>query len=174
MTITTTTRTIGHATLTAPDIAPSKSAAFSPYLHRWMRAKAHFYKGGGVLQAVYRVKPDTQLSRKIGVGTLMIGYAEDPDEQGFIGIRLMSVLCNGVKAGDFYYIGIAPMLEVVEGFWDQYLKVGRCAIDPDHLESFMADRYSMDSDTRTCLWCGAKHERVMTPRTVFDESWNPL
>jgi hypothetical protein len=172
--MTTTTRIIGHARLTVKQLDPAKSASFSPNLHRWMRAKANFYKDGGVLQTVYRVKPDTSLARDIGVDTLMIGFAEDPAEKGFVGVRLMSVLCQGVKAGSFYYIGMARMLEEIEGFWDQYLKVGRCAIDPTHKEGFMADRYTMDSDTRTCLWCGAKHERVQTPRTVFDESWNSL
>ncbi|MYM92676.1 hypothetical protein [Duganella vulcania] len=169
--MTTTTRAVGHATLTLKQLAPSVSAAFSPNLHSWMRAKAHFYKGGGVLQTVYRVKPDTKLAKEFGAGTLMIGFPEDPTEKGFVGVRLMSVLCQGTKAGDYYYLGMAPMLEEVEGFWDQYLKVGRCAIDPEHKEGFMADRYSMDGDVRTCRWCGAKHERVLTPRTVFDETW---
>ena len=172
--MTTATRFIGHKTLTLRQIDPTKSASFSPNLHRWMRAKGHFFKDGGVLQTVYRVLPDTRLAREIGAGTLMLGYAEDPTEKGFVGIRLMAALCQGVKAGSFYHIGVAPMLEEVVGFWDAYLKVGRCAIDPAHKEGFMGDRYSMDGDTRTCLWCGSKHERVMTPRTVFDESWNPL
>lgn len=169
-----TTRAIGHLTLTLKQLAPSVSASFSPNLHRWMREKAHFYKGGGVLQTVYRIKSNTSLAKDFGADTLMIGYPDSPDENGFSGIRLMAALCNGSKAGRFYYIGIATMLEEVEGFWDNYLKVGRCAIDPAHRESFMADRYTLDGDTRMCLWCGAKHERVMTPRTVFDESWNSL
>lgn len=172
--MTTTTRIIGHDTLTIKQLAPSQSASFSPNLYRWMRTKAHFYKGGGVLQTVYRIKPDTSLANNFGAGTLMIGYPDSPDECGFSGIRLMAALCNGAKAGSFYYIGIATMLEEVKGFWDAYLQVGRCAIDPTHKEGFMADRYKMDGDTRTCLWCGVKHEQVMTPRTVFDESWNSL
>lgn len=169
--MTATTQTRGHATLALKDIAPSKSASFSPNLHSWMRAKAHFDKSGGVLQTVYRVKPDTSLAKEIGADTLMIGYPESRDENGFIGIRLISALCQGAKAGSFYYIGMASMLEEVSGFWDQYLKVGRCAIDPSHKEHFQGNRYSMEGDSRTCIWCGAKHERVMTPRTVFDESW---
>lgn len=173
--MTTTTRAIGHATLTLKRLAPSVSAAFSPSLHSWMRAKAHFYKDGGVLETVYRVKPNTKLAQEYGAGTLMLGYPGDSgNDKGFCGIRLMAVLCQGPKAGSFYYLGMTPMLEEVEGFWDAYLKIGRCAIDPEHKEGFMGDRYSMDSDVRTCRWCGTKHERVLTPRTVFDESWNPV
>ncbi|WP_227742200.1 hypothetical protein [Janthinobacterium sp. HH102] len=159
--------------MTLKQLAPSVSSSFSPNLHRWMRKKAHFYTDGGVLQTVYRVKPDTVLASEIGAGTLMIGYPDSPGESGFSGVRLMSVLCLGVEARSFYHIGMASMLDEVEGFWGNYLTVGRCAIDPTHKEGF-ADRYSMDGDTRTCLWCGAKHERVMTPRTVFDESWNSI
>lgn len=171
----TVTRKIGHATLKLAQISPEKSAAYSPNLHRWMRVKAHFYKGGGVLQTVYRVKPGTSLAKEMGAGTLMIGYPGDSgDEQGFVGIRLMAALCHGAKAGSFYYIGMTNLLEEVEGFWEQYLKVGRCAIDPAHQEHFMGDRYSMDGDIRTCLWCGAKHERKLTSRTVFDESWESV
>lgn len=105
----------------------------------------------------------------------MIGYPGVAGvDQGFVGVRLMAVLCQGGKAGSFYYLGMTPMLEEVKGFWDAYLKIGRCAIDPAHKEGFMGDRYSSEGDTRTCLWCGAKHERVITPRTVFGESWNPV
>lgn len=171
--MTTTTRPTGHKSLTLKQLAPAQSASFSPNLYRWMQTKAHFYRAGGVLQTVYRVKPNTQLAKEYGAGTLMIGYPGDAGgDQGFVGVRLMAVLCNGVKAGSFYYIGMTPMLEEVEGFWDAYLTIGRCAIDPAHKEGFMADRYSVDGDTRIFLWCGAKHERAMTPRTVFDESWN--
>ena len=163
----TTTRIIGHTTLTLKQIAPSVSDAFSPNLHRWMRNKAHFYKGGGVRQTVYRVKPGTKLSKDIGADTLMIGYPERSYEYGFIGVRLISALCEGARAGSFYYMGMAAMLEEVEGFWDQYLKVGRCAIDPSHKEHFQDDRYSMEGETRTCLWCGAKPSLFAKDQSVF-------
>lgn len=167
-----TTREIGHRTLRLKQLVPSLSPAFSPNLYYWMRKKAHFYKDGGVLQTVFRVKPETRLAKELGAGTLMIGYADaDGDDNGFVGIRMMEALCLGAEAGSFYYIGMAKMLEEVDEFWEQYLKIGRCAIDPAHKESFLGERYSMDGNTRSCTWCGAKHERVMTPRTVFDESW---
>ncbi|WP_199031425.1 hypothetical protein [Ralstonia sp. ASV6] len=43
----------------------------------------------------------------------------------------------------------------VEGFWDRYLKVGRCAIDPEHQEHFLGgDRYLHNGSSQICLWCG--------------------
>lgn len=170
--MTTTTRIIGHATLLIKQLAPAKSASFSPNLYRWMRAKAHFYKGGGVLETVYRVKPNTQLAKEYGAGTLLIGYPGDAgSDQGFAGVLLMSVLCQGVMAGSFYYLGMTPMLEEVEGFWDTYLKIGRCAIDPAHQEHFHSTRFREHDDGRECLWCGHHQRKVITPRVVHDTTW---
>jgi hypothetical protein len=170
--MTTTTRPIGHKTLTLKQLVPARSASFSPNLYRWMKTMAHFYGGGGVLQTVYRVKPDTQLAQEYGAGTLMIGYPGDAgDDQGFVGVRLMAVLCQGVKADSFYYLGMTSMLEEVEGFWDAYLKIGRCAIDPAHQEHFQADRFHEHADGRECLWCGHQQRKVVTPRVVHDTAW---
>jgi hypothetical protein len=170
--MTTTFRPLGHKTLTLKQLAPAKSASFSPNLYRWMRAKAHFYGDGGVLQTVYRVKPDTQLAQEYGAGTLMIGYPGDSgSDQGFVGVRLMAVLCQGVMADSFYYLGMTPMLEEVDGFWDTYLKIGRCAIDPAHLEHFQSDRFREHVNGRECLWCGHLQRKVVTSRVVHDTAW---
>lgn len=43
-------------------------------------------------------------------------------------------------------------LELVDGFGDRYLEVGRCAIDAENKEHFVGgDRYALDGETRTCL-----------------------
>lgn len=167
---------VAHTTLTLSQICPTKSAAFSPNLHKWMRRHAHFFKEGGVMDTVFRVRPEGKLAESFGPGTLLIGqaYAQYKGDADFSGVRLMAALCQGADAGRFCYIGAMNGLEELKGFWDGYLKVGRCAIDPEHREHFMGDRFRMDGDTRTCLWCGAKHERVLTPRTVFDESWQSV
>lgn len=66
-------------------------------------------------------------------------------------------------------------LQLVDGFWIRYLEIGRCAIDADHAEQFSAgDRYTLDGDVRTCLWCGAKHQWTIVPRVVHDETWAVL
>lgn len=165
---------VGHKTLRLRDIDPHRSPAFSPNLHAWMRSKAHFYREGGVAESVFRVKPDTQAAVQFGAGTLFIGYPMNghPGDTDFSGARLMQVLCNGTKAGRWCFAGIAPDLEEVEGVWGRYLHVGRCAIDPGHHEHFSGgERYRFEGALRTCLWCGATHTRVLTPRTVMDESW---
>lgn len=168
------TSPVGHKTLHLLALAPKLSPAFSPNLYRWMRETAHFYKDGGVAEAVYRVVANTKAAESFGAGTLLIGYPLNGylGDTDFSGIRLMAVLCQGAKAGRWCIAGIAPDLELVEGFWDHYLTAGRCAVDSEHQEHFIGgERYRIDGDARTCLWCGVTHKRVLTPRTVMDESW---
>lgn len=168
---------IGHKTLQLRDLMPSKSAAFSPNFYRWMKSKAHFYRDGGVAESVYRVKPGSRTAESFGADTLMIGYPYDayPGDADFSGMRLMAVLCNGSKADRACYPNIFPDLVLLEGFWDRYLQVGRCVIDPEHHEHFMGgDRYQEGGDQRTCLWCGVVQAKVSTPRTVVDVSWAPV
>lgn len=172
--MTTLTNPVGHPTMLLKDIAPAISAAFSPNLHRWMKSRGHAYKDGGVAETVYRVLPNSRLAKEFGAGTLMIGcpYGQYEGDTDFSGSMLMAVLCNGSKATRYCYVGAMHSLEVVEGFWDSYLKVGRCAIDPEHKEHFHGgERYSVACEVRTCLWCGVQHQKIITMRTVFDESW---
>lgn len=148
---------VGHPTLMIKNIAPSISPAFSPNLYRWLKAYGHAYDDGGVAETVYRVVPDTRLAKEFGASALFIGcpYEQYEGDTDFSGSLLISVLCNGSQAKRFCYAGAAPSLVQVEGFWDNYLSIGRCAIDTEHNEHFYSvDRYIGDSLKRTCLWCG--------------------
>lgn len=163
---------LGHKTLRLRQLQPKPSLAFSPNLYRWMRSSAHFYTDGGVAEAVYRVKAGSPAASYLGAGTLMIGYPMNgyPDDKDFSGARMIGVLCNGSAERRACFANLAPDLELVDGFWDRYLAVGRCAIDPDHQEHFMGgERFQEGASLRTCLWCGAQQQRVF--RTVQVESW---
>lgn len=166
--------TVGHKTLRLRDLNPEKSDSYSTNLYRWMTAHAHFFTDGGVLDSVYRVKPGTRTEESFGAGTLMLGYPINghPGDTDFSGIRLTSALCNGRYAGSWCFAGMAPDLTPVVGFWDNYLLVGRCAIDPMHSVYFSGkERYLTEGNKRKCLWCGCCQTKVVTPRTVYDESW---
>lgn len=161
---------IGHKTLRLRDLSPERSCSFSPNLYRWMKRRAHFYLDGGVAEGVYRVKPGTSSAEHFGAGTLMIGWPINgyPGDTDFSGVRLMQALCIGSKAIRACYSNMAPDLEPVEGFWDRYLQVGRCAIDPEHQEHFAGtDRFVEKDDTRKCIWCGHQQRQVATPSTVY-------
>jgi len=165
---------VGHSTLTIKQLAPGVSASFSPNLYRWMKSCGHAYQDGGVAEAVFRVLPGTRLANEYGAGSLMIGcaYNQYEGDMDFSGSLLIAVLCNGAKAPRYCLPGAVIMLEKVEGFWDRYLLVGRCAIDSDHKDHFCGnERYSVEGDVRTCLWCGEQHQKVVTSRIVVDESW---
>lgn len=157
---------VGHPTMRLRNIEPGRRPGFSPNLYRYLKSHGHFFRDGGVLDCAYRVTAGTRLAECCGAGTMMIGYMYDGD---FIGSRIMSALCNGAQAERFCYPAGA---EVIPGFWDMYLKVGRCAIDPAHTEQFSGgDRFEVSGDERVCRWCGAVQHRVVKPRIVFDEFW---
>lgn len=158
---------IGHRRLRSNSISPQQSPSFSPNLFKYLKANGHFFEDGGILEDLFVAVEGTEAAEFFGVGTLLIGYI---DEACFIGSRIGAALSQGNKAPKHAYL-CTEGLQRVDGFWDNYLKIGRCAIDPEHKIHFMGDRFSMNQDTRTCLWCGATHERVLTPRTVFDETW---
>jgi len=162
------------ATMTLQAIAPNHIASFSPNLYAWMKVHGHFYREGGVLHGVWCVRAQTPASKYLGESTLLLGYAtaEHAQDSDFVGVRLIAALARGAKAEGMFYPGLASDIEPIPDFWEKYLEVGRCAIDPAHSEHFVgSDRFVADGDIRTCLWCGAKQRRVLVPRVVHDESW---
>jgi hypothetical protein len=149
---------------------PSCSPSFSRNLHRWLKE----FRRDGIPNHVYRVTEDSKLAEKFGAGELMIGFAMSgaPDDADFCGARLSMVLCEGEKAQCWCFPGTMSSLVMVPDFWANYLRVGRCAIDPAHETYFSgAARFDEQADTRTCLWCGAKQHKQRTQRIVYDEIW---
>lgn len=135
----------------AKDIAPARGAKYSPNLYKWLtkRDKKHRIETSTVFRA-----PD---------GSLWIGMI---DENIFlIGSRLMAVLCHGAKAETMAYPlnKIGPLEEMTD-FWDRYMAVGRCAIDPKHERYFVGQetRWLVEGETRRCLWCGNARQRQET------------
>lgn len=156
--------------LTLKAIHPSLSPAFSPNLHSWMRGKRKLFENGAVDVTVFRIKAGSLFAERYGdypAATLMIGYVHDGD---FVGARLMRVLGVGNEASSACFVGCGDSMEVLPDFWQNYRRIGRCAIDPDHEISFHGDRYQVAGEIRECLWCAARHQietqTVMVPKTV--------
>ncbi len=99
-----------------------------------------------------------------GYPHIYIGYGFDGDIIGakLLGGQILSdgartkvwSICGGVRAG-------APLLKL-DNFWDHYLKVGRCAIDPTHDIRFQCGdrRFEFSNigsiEQRVCRWCGLR------------------
>lgn len=120
-------------------IHPRNGAKYSPNLHRWL---AH-------PERRHRARTSFVYLDKDGVR--WIGMIDNGD---LIGARLMDVLCNGRKAisGAHRVLGIAE----VEGFWETYMAIGRCAIDPDHDMHFVGDAgrwIQLSPNHKACSWC---------------------
>lgn len=151
-------------------IAPGRNVAFSPNLYEWMKKRAHFYADGtGTPQTVWRVKSNSG-DGAFFEGSLMLGRAGDHGD--FLGVRLMNVLCEGRKATSWCFPNLLSNLEPVEDFWDRYVRVGRCAIDPDHSIHYLDDRWRQTAENaRTCHWCGVVQTRRTFQELVEGEAW---
>lgn len=159
--------------LSLEQIVPKKSIAYSPNLYEWMKKRAHFYAdyadGAGTPHSVWRVKAGMGRDT-FNEGSLFIGMPGDHGD--FLGSRLMNALCEGGKASAWCYPGLLAHLEPVEGFWERYLQVGRCAVDPDHSIHYLDDRWHQNSaDKRTCRWCGLVQNRRTFMQLVEGEEW---
>ena len=73
------------------------------------------------------------------------------DGNAFMGVRLMDALTKGSKAqsGAHLYLG---QLVKRGGFWQEYIKHGRCAIDTGHITHFVGDENRIVDNQ--CSWCG--------------------
>lgn len=65
-----------------------------------MRKYAHFYRGGGLAEHIYRVREGSSAAKEFGARTLLVGRPYDAYEgdRDFSGTRLMAALCQGAKA----------------------------------------------------------------------------
>ncbi len=139
-------------------IKPENGSKFSPNLYRWLTAKGKEHR-----QHTSKVYAETN-------GTLWIGHPADFDE--FIGQKLISVLCSGVKAGSGAWgQGLLGRLTEVPDFWARYQRDGRCAIDTGHQMFFIGDESRLSNGGYQCNWCGHKRIRLgLAPSRGLEES----
>jgi hypothetical protein len=142
-------------------INPRNGPQFSLNLFRFLR------KRGVAWANICRVYRDTD--NIMWIGSLDNGWLH--------GARLMVVLCYGSGEQLFAYApGRIAGLTEVPNFWEEYMRIGRCAIDPEHRRSFMDDEtrwaVSDDGKHRSCLWCGNAHQKRETwVEQVQHERW---
>ncbi len=88
-------------------------------------------------------------------GTMWVGYIDEG--RFFIGSRMARVLTFGGRAEMGCWMFPISDLTPMPSFWTDYARIGRCAIDTDHLRGFIGSetRWSEDGDTRSCNWCGS-------------------
>lgn len=131
-------------------ISPEHGARFSPNLFSFLNCIRN--RKGFAPRA--RVFTTTDL-------TMWIGFFDDTNM--FVGAKLMRALCLGSETEITCPINLGPLTEV-EDFWQRYLLVGRCAVDPKHNSSFVSDesRWSVSGSVRTCVWCSDFSQKIFT------------
>lgn len=155
-------------TLDVKSINPKLNPAYSPNLFKFV--KKHLGKD----------MPECRIFGFIGEragyykAQLFIGHQPDDWNDGMIaGAYLDAVLCHGAGVETVAFPFRWEETEEVRDFWERYLKIGRCVIDPGHQVRFMFDdplysRYRFSGDERICNWCGARFHRIWVPHTEME------
>jgi hypothetical protein len=116
-------------------IDPKRHEKYSPNLFRWLRKWKKESRSTFGHLGVYVDKD----------GREYVG--EMRDAEWLHGSRLGTILCDGGRAMVF---ACAPSFgfKPVQGFWDRYVEIGRCAIDTKHNTSFQNSdgRYLISED----------------------------
>jgi len=136
-------------------IGPKNGSKYSTNLYKWIKAHKHH-------DQINVYKSDDS--------TMYIGY--EPEGGFFTGSRLIEVLCMGKRARSWAFTmsSIGP-LRIVEGFWDEYERIGRCAIDTDHDMGFCGDdRWNVVGKTRHCMWCDEYTQALREWQETVDRS----
>jgi hypothetical protein len=148
---------IDHPPLELGEINPKRHEKFSENLYNWLNSRKQ--------KTFIKEQKVWQDSNK----ELWIGWKHDGE---LIGTRLFSVLCNGSKAETMCYPASIKLTEV-PNFWENYKKLGRCAIDPEHTVSFLSSksRWSVTGTARICNWCGQHQQLDQRKKTVVIKTW---
>lgn len=96
---------------------------------------------------------------------------------GLTGRKFSRVIVVGARAESWalppgrFPLGFS---DVTEAFLEGYLRLGKCAIDPEHrLEAGIGERYTLtDEDHRVCNWCGQREAREVVRRVVVKDCWH--
>lgn len=110
-------------------------------------------------------EPEKNLSHLLYVGWFNL-------DDGYLhGSPLNEILSNGAGAKTWPF---PPMLQFVEvsGWWERYIQLGKCCIDPEHWLYAGRERWKVSSDgkSRSCLWCGT-YEQCLHTEMVPKRTW---
>ena len=134
-------------------INPRKDARYSSNLYRWLGGRRGKVMG---FWHVYKI-----------AGKPFIGSLDR--HGGFVGSRLTRVLCEGGHADIVVEAGVLPSQEV-KTFWARYLRLGKCVLDPKHVD-YHSGRYDYDAkeSRRTCRFCKKTFKRVVKRKRIVVE-----
>lgn len=130
-----------------------KADFYSWQLYRWAK------KYPGRLQ-IFKGTWNSSTGLNGGNPTLYIGLMDEDGSGWFHGAQLRHICCVGRKIESWAYgpnFDTANWEDATEWFWDEYMRIGVCAIHGD-----LWHDWSICCDTRTCTRCGAtEHKQVV-------------
>ena len=156
-------------------INPKNGDKYSPNLFKFLKALSPLRRES--IQVFKRSESKLFCGDGLWIGTL----DGKPGDQWLHGCRLNSALCFGVKAARremfAHPIRSNENFELLENFWSEYERIGRCAIDSEHTQQFIGGhgRWASTATHRHCLWCGeVVQEKTTFIKTEVRDVWTTI
>lgn len=149
-------------TLSIENFKPKKHPKYSPNLYKWLRKRKKTFQSLEIFSDEHN---------RLWIGNII--YNNNGAEM-LHGCLLMRILCNGSKSDFMSYLVsghfTGPLTPVLD-FWEQYEKLGRCAIDKDHQINFIdeSSRWKTNDDERECLWCNNYKQKLITEEKIVKQ-----
>lgn len=156
-------------------IHPASGRAYSPQLYEWLVANALTAQSAHSVGTpdLFLVTQRSVLHRAYGlaIATPVMGCFTGKDGRDFRGVQLNALCAPTRRARTVgHWPGGASGLLKDESFWARYVASGRCALDPQHQDESLGDRFFVDGTKRRCVWCGHK-QRLFTGDAGADRLW---
>jgi hypothetical protein len=155
-----------------------QSSKYSQYLYLWLRYNKRYRKVFFAENFWFDPEKSDEFSEDKNVShQIYIGIPDEvPNDEFFSGSELRRIINFGSKEHGYAYHlkKLGNVTDITDWFWEKYLRIGKCAIDPEHT-IYWRERYDdIDDKSRSCRWCGRVENLHIVERTVKDKVWKPV
>lgn len=128
---------------------PEVSDKYSWGIYKWLKTN------GTNFRVLLDPSKDKTLTRRLN-------FISDEGGRGTIGSNVHSIMTGQRTLYCFSLCPLHKYTDVTDWFWSNYLRFGRCMVDPEHSMWFLSDdgRYTMiNKNSKRCNWCGKYFKR---------------
>lgn len=141
------------STFDVETINPKRNPAYNPYLYAFL-AKSCFRSKS---VSFYRVRGEPWVGTEDSTGR-------------FIGGPVDAVVVSGAGVSTTSW-PLRPGQHRDDALWAEYLRIGVCALFPEHRDGDYPQRWVTDGGKRTCQWCGRVEYLRQWEEVVKREAW---
>lgn len=142
---------------------PKVSDRYSWSIYQWVKTN------GTNFRVLLDPSEDEILTRRLY-------FIRNEGGRGTVGSNVHSIMSGQRTLYCFSLYPLHKYPDVTEWFWINYLRFGRCMVDPGHSKYFLGDdeRYTMiNKNSKRCNWCGKYLKRNIRKQVSIErvEHW---